>query len=426
MVVERAAAVPTPAPASPSSDATGRACRLGYLSGAPRVSTSLEAEAQGPRAHVLGVIGGFVASGWKVDSFILGDRVPVAISRSRYGVVRHPLSALAADVGRLAMRPVSEGQAWRELSGRVDWVYERLASLQALGRRFHRAGVPWLLETNAILFEEAVVERKSVALARYARRIELAAYRECDVVICVSDTLAHAVAEVAGVPARKIVVMPNAVDTDLFDPDHHPSREGAVFTVGFVGSLAAWQGLEPLLHAIANLRTGAGVRIQVVIAGDGPMRSRLEALTDALQLGDAVRFLGRVSADRVPAVIAQCDVAYSGHLDPQGREVFRSPLKLYEYMAMAKPVLASSMSDARAIVRSDHGFLFPPGDVAALERAILCAFEKRDRLRQMGEAARNEIVARHSWRVRVKGLIASVREILEARPAMRTSAGGVG
>src|SRR5215211_1403332 len=109
------------------------ASRLGFLSGAPRVSTSPRAEAQGPRAHVLGVIGGFESLGWTVRPYIVGDRIPSTISRSKHAVIGSRFTALAADLARLATRQVSEIRAWRELRREVDWVYERLASFQAMG-----------------------------------------------------------------------------------------------------------------------------------------------------------------------------------------------------------------------------------------------------------------------------------------------------
>jgi glycosyltransferase involved in cell wall biosynthesis len=391
--------------------------RLGYLSGGPRVSTHPATEARGPRTHVLGVIGGFRAAGWQVQTFIVGDRMPGVVRDSESRIVHARPAAVAADVGRLVLRQVNGARAWQEMKGRVDWVYERLASFQALGRRFHRAGVPWLLETNAILYEEAVTERKSVVLRQCARKLELEAYRECDAIVCVSRELGDAVCREARVGPDKIIVLPNGVDTNLFDPGRWPPHHVRNFTVVFAGSLVAWQGLEALLRAIAELRDNHGVHVDVVIAGAGPMRGPLETLADALRVMDRVRFLGDVAPDKVPGVIAAGDIGYSGHLDLQGRRVFRSPLKLYEYLAMAKPVLASEMSDTRSLVRDEHGFLFEPGNSEDLQRALLAAIRQRERLPAMGRAGREEIVARHSWNARICELLGAVHQILGTQAA---------
>ena len=79
--------------------------RVAYLSGAPRVSTQPDAEAAGPRAHVLGVIGGFEAAGWKVDRFIVGDQMPRSWSSrgSERRLSGNPVRTLVADLVRLVL-----------------------------------------------------------------------------------------------------------------------------------------------------------------------------------------------------------------------------------------------------------------------------------------------------------------------------------
>src|SRR5262249_7621145 len=146
----------------------------------------------------------------------------------------------------------------------------------------------------------------------------------------ISQALADRLISEMGVPASKIAVISNGVDVHRFDPARiTPHRLAEEFTVLFVGSLASWQGLGVFLRAAARLP------IHVVIAGDGPERSALEKMGNA-------RFLGRVAPDQVPELMAGADVCFSGH------SAFRSPLKLYEYMAMGRPVVSSAVPDAKA------------------------------------------------------------------------------
>ena len=383
--------------------------RLGYLSGAPRVTTRDDAELAGPRAHVLGVIDGFEAAGWTVQRFIVGDRLPTMVARDGERFVRRGwLSTVAADGARLAMRPRSARAAWRGMRGQVDWVYERFALFQALGRPFaRRDGVPWVLETNALLSDEAQRERSSVVLHTLARRLEQEAYLACDVVVAVSAELAERLATSFAIPRRKIVVVPNGVDTARFDPAlTTPRRVTDAFTVVFAGSLAPWQGLDTLLRAM-----GAGVH--VVIAGEGPARAALEALAGERGVADRVHFLGRVAPSDVPALLAGADVCYVGHTDGDQASAFRSPLKLYEYLAMGKPVISSAVPDAvAAIVPGETGWLFPAGDVMALSHVLAAAEGARPCLAAMGEQARREAM-QHSWRARVQQMIADVDIVLD-------------
>jgi hypothetical protein len=99
--------------------------RLGYLSGAPRVSTRPEADLSGPRTHVLGVIRAFESLGWQVTTFIVGDRVPAGwvVGRQTESALRSCwLIRLGADVFRAAIGVVNGWRAVREI-GDVDWVY---------------------------------------------------------------------------------------------------------------------------------------------------------------------------------------------------------------------------------------------------------------------------------------------------------------
>lgn len=370
--------------------------RLGYLSGAPRVSTRADAELVGPRAHVLGVIGGFEAEGWTVSRYIVGDRAPRMVTRNGEQVVRRGwATTLAADGARLVLRERSAAGAWAALGGKVDWVYERFALFQALGAPFARAGVPWILETNALLADEAHRERGSVVLHETARRLERAAYHACSVLVTVSQALADRIVGAMGVPAEKIVVVPNGVDTERFDPARVAARDfGAGFKIVFAGSLVPWQGLDTLIRASVEIPAA-----KIIIAGDGPARAGLESLVRELGVGAQVDFLGRVAPDAVPAVLAGADVCYMGHTDVSD-DAFRSPLKLYEYLAMGKPVVASRVPDAVAtICEGETGFLFAPGDVASLVSALRAA-----------QGARLVVVdrTRHSWQARVADMITAI------------------
>ncbi|HTA75068.1 MAG TPA: glycosyltransferase [Gemmatimonadaceae bacterium] len=375
--------------------------RLGYLSGAPRVTTRSASDAAGPRAHVLGVIDGFERRGWTVSRYIVGDRMPEVVARDGESMLHRGRAwTLAADIARLGLRGRHTSGAWSELGTHVDWVYERFALFQSLGSRFVRHGVPWILETNALLTEEASRERSGVVLTGLARRLERQAYEECTALIAISQALADRLVADMGVPREKIAVIPNGVDVHRFDPARvNTPRAARAFTVLFVGSLASWQGLDVLLRASAQVPD-----VQVTIAGDGPDRAALVALAQQLQI--APRFLGRVSPDDVPALIASADVCYSGH------SAFRSPLKLYEYMAMGRPVISSAVPDAKAaLVDGQTGFLFAPGDVDDLVRALRTAVSARECLDVMGQRARHDAVAHHSWDARVAAICAHVEAL---------------
>lgn len=392
--------------------------RLGYLSGAPRVSTRPEAEASGPRAHLLGVVRAFETLGWEVSPFITGDRVPRewVIQGSEEALGRGVLRRLSADIIRLSLGLLNARRSWNELKDRVDWVYERFTVFQAIGWVFKRHGMPWILETNAPLFKEARNERKSIVLSRVARFLELWAYRKCDVLVCVSAELKEIIVREAGMAPDKILVVPNGVDTVFFDPlKHEPERVFEGFTLVFAGSFITWQGIDLLLEAMADL-SSEGIDIFLVLIGDGPMKKTWQTKAEMLGLTERLKNIGRVPPDQVPRYHAGADIGFSGQVRFADGSMYLSPLKLYEYMAMAKPVVASAFEDARNLVREgETGFLFTPGDKESLKLALRKAYHSRDDLAIMGQRARKLVNDEHSWDSRVKCIIQGVEWIVSGR-----------
>jgi glycosyltransferase involved in cell wall biosynthesis len=394
--------------------------RLVYLSGAPRVSTRPEAEASGARSHILGILGAFEQLGWRVERYIVGDGVPPTwvASGSQQAFSKTLARRLAADVMRMVLGLVNARRARKSFRGRVDLIYERFGAFQALGSTWQRDGTPWVLETNGPLFYEAKVERKSLVLTGIARRMERAAYRQCDLLVCISEALKEIIIDSCGISAEKVVVIPNGVDTLFFDPAwYQPKRLFPGFTVGFVGNLYAWAGLDLLFEAVAELRH-AGLEINTVVVGDGMMRQCWEDQVRRLGLGEHVAFTGRVARPVVPSYIAGFDVGYSGQVAMQIGEMYHSPLKMYEYMAMAKPAIASAFRDAQRVIHDGiDGFLFVPGDKESLKDALRGAYGGRETLEGMGAAARAEVVAHHSWTSRACSLL---REIDRLQGLRRT------
>ena len=394
---------------------------LGYLSAAPTVSTRPEAASAGPRAHILGVANGFRDQGWQVHPFIVGDRVAAGVSN---GAVQRRLESsglvrLAGDAARLLMAARNRATAFTELGDKVDWVYERFATMQVLGHPFKRAGIPWILETQGLFYYETRTERSSVGMPWLAEWIEKRAYRACDALICVSPALRDLVVEQCGIDPEKILIVPNAVELERFDL----SLDGAEryfdeLTLGFVGGLIGWQALDVLMEVMAGLEREEGLKTALVVIGDGAMREAWEARAGELGLADRVRFLGQVPGDRIAGHMAGFDIGYAGAKVMRIGKMYHSPIKLYEYMAMAKPVLAAAFDDARSLVEGrGTGFLFEPDSRDDLARALREAHAARDRLQAMGGSARALIEAEHSWQVRSAAMIRELQRRLERKPA---------
>lgn len=380
---------------------------IGYLSGAPLVSTKPDTLLTGPRTHVLGIMRGLEQHGLWVRTYITGNHLPLsrgggsAAAKSRWSM----LVVLLKDFIRLWLGVLNPLLSRVMLGANLLFVYERLGAFQALGRIFQRNGVPWVLETNAINFVEAKADRNNLMLVQLAKSIEIRAYQQCDVLVTVTHRLKALIVEMAGVDANKILVLPNAVDIDQFTPPSPiaPATPD-VLSIGFVGNLAPWQGLDVLLDALH--RANQQVHIRLIIVGDGQARTALEEQRDALALQDAVKFIGKVTPHEIPHWISQFDVGFSGQQSLQIGVMYTSPIKIYEYMAMSKPLLATRHEDIMALQElGAEGFFYDAGDVDALASLLIDMYHQRDVVRQMGERNRQIIIAHHTWSHRVSQLL---------------------
>ena len=217
---------------------------------------------------------------------------------------------------------------------------------------------------------------------------------------------ANAIAErlvATGVPRERIVVMPNGVDLSVFNPGAvAPTRtqwgvpDGDI-VLGFLGRFAAQKRVDLLLEGLARLPEGVRPD-HVMLAGEGPTMGDARAAVEADPwLRERCRFLGRI--DDTPAFLANLDYLVLPS-DSEGL-----PNVVLEAMAMAKPVIATAVSDVPSMI-GNAGFVVEPGNALALADAIrrmqgLTHAERRDlgsRARQRVEQEYDIVVrAAHFW-----------------------------
>lgn len=271
-----------------------------------------------------------------------------------------------------------------------DVVYERYNLFLLAGLMLkRRTGLPLLLEVNAPLAEERG-KFGGLGLPRLARWAESLAWRGADFVLPVTEVLAGHVRAV-GVPAERIVVVPNGINEAHFAAAPSQAEAKAslgwpeALVLGFTGFVRDWHGMDRVIRWMASDAAPANARLLVV--GDGPVRAELEQLAATLKLGDRVRFTGVVHRDRVPGLVAAFDVA----LQP-AVVAYASPLKLIEYLALGKAIVAPNQPNIAEVLSDDvNALLFEPGDSTGLER-LLARLAHEPALRQrLGQGARDTI-----------------------------------
>ena len=299
---------------------------------------------------------------------------------------------------------------------RPDVIYDRYNSYStAAVRAARQAGLPLILEVNSpVAYERSVYENLQLKLPKLAQRYERNIMRAADRIFAVSTPLKQHLVEAVGVDEDKIRVLPNGADPVRFSPEvsgevvrQRYGLSGRV-VIGFVGILRPWHGVDMLLEALRVVRN-RHPHAHLLIVGDGPMQGELETRAHALGLTDAVTFTGRLTHDQVIAHVAAMDISVSPHAT-----FYASPMKILEYMAMGKAVIAPAMDNIRDILSDQStGVLFTPGDAAALAGALDRVVSNEDMRHALGSRARARVEERFNWRYNAQAV---VNEAARLRP----------
>jgi glycosyltransferase involved in cell wall biosynthesis len=228
--------------------------------------------------------------------------------------------------------------------------------------------------------------------------------RLSDEVFVAFEELRAWVSQYRGETQSTVEVLPNAVDPELFRPmsvggtGHRLGIDDGRFVVGFVGSLSKRHELPTLLRAVSRLEG-----VELVIVGDGDLRTELEDLAAELGILDRAHFEGRVDHGEVPEYIATFDVGYG--VVSEGKA--SNPIKCYEYLACERPVLSSRSSEMTFIEEMNAGYLVDTVTTEAVVEGIRELREAQDR-QSMGVRGRRYVIEHATWEQVGRELLSSV------------------
>ncbi len=329
---------------------------------------------------------------------------PEAFERASFGHDPKLLSAMKKLIPKFVYEALEIGyniQAYLRLrracaSFRPDVIYERYNLYSLAGIWCRRPGrLPLLLEVNAPLARERA-NFGGLGLPALARRLESWVWRSADSVLPVSHVLASEVCA-SGADASRITIIPNGVHPEDFNSTDGETAKRDLnlhgkIVLGFAGFVRDWHGLDSVVDLLASPETPSNLHFLVV--GDGPALDALKQQVERLNIADRITLAGLVDRKRLPSHLAAFDIA----LLPRCVE-YCSPLKLFEYMAAGKAVVAPAQDNVREILEDNvSGILFEPGNCGAMAAAILQVAKDPALGDRLGGAARQLIASRgYTW-----------------------------
>jgi glycosyltransferase involved in cell wall biosynthesis len=276
----------------------------------------------------------------------------------------------------------------------------------AVGERFD---LPVVYEVRGFL-EETWLSRMGAGAEtadRYlaTRAVETAAMRRAAAIVTLSETMRTDILARGGVEADKVVVIPNGVDVDRFQPgprdDALASRLGIELdetVIGYISSFVSYEGIGTLIEAVARLRA-LHRRVRLLLVGDGEDRPALEAIAarTGLKTDGTVIFTGRVPHHEIERYYRTIDIFVVPRTSDRVSQLV-TPLKPYEAMAMARPVVVSAVAALLEIVSDgETGRTFRPDDPDDLARVIGELLDDPAQRARLGHAARAWVAANRTW-----------------------------
>lgn len=261
---------------------------------------------------------------------------------------------------------------------------------------------------------------KPLKYEKLSERIELLNLHAADVVVVVSQPMKDELVA-RGIEPGKILVNPNGVDPDKYSPDINGSDIRTKYSfdnkvvLGFIGTFGKWHGADVLAEAFGLLLERYPhyrQSLRLLMIGDGATMPLVKEKLAQHRVQDLCTFTGMVPQEEGPHYLAACDVLVSPHVpNPDGTPFFGSPTKLFEYMAMGKGIVASDLDQIGEIL--EHGqtaWMVKPGDVESLAEGLRVLIEDEDLRKRLGQAARQEVVGKFTWKQHTAKIIDKLKQ----------------
>jgi glycosyltransferase involved in cell wall biosynthesis len=229
--------------------------------------------------------------------------------------------------------------------------------------------------------------------------------------LTVSQSARRDIARDFGIPAGRLRVVPNGIDTDVFQPLPGIEREPGRIIVTNSADMPL-KGLTYLLQAVAEVLSARN-RLQLVVIGAPQKNGAVERAVRELGIGAVVRFTGRISDSDLVRHYARAGLA----VVPSVYEGFGLPAG--EAMACAVPVISTAAGGLPEVV-GDAGVLVPPANPRALALAIRGLLDHPQQARELGQRGLKRIHRHFSWRRAAQQTVDVYREAIDAHRRFRT------
>ncbi|MEM7037177.1 MAG: glycosyltransferase family 4 protein, partial [Bacteroidota bacterium] len=368
--------------------------------------------------HMREMIAAFRAMGHEVLPVIMGGTEPRGSTEApKQGLVKRVAKTFIPGKTWQSMKDRRLLKFDREAEGRLsravrefqpDMIYERANYMQVSGVRAARRHEVWhVLEMNSPYPEEKVELEGKSGLLHVADEKEAEQLKKSDHIVTVSSSLRDHLIEKHGGYEGKFSVVPNAID-----PAKVKVTEDAVKQVrekyglegkkviGWVGSIQPWHGIQNMIRAFAGLQHEAPDAV-LMIVGSGEGGIDIPKDVDRAKVEKGMVLTGYIPHEEVFAHIAAMDIC----LLPNTKW-YCSPIKIFEYGIMQKPIIASDEAAVRDVMtHEEDGLLIASNEVKALHGALLSLLRNSEKAQQLADSFYAKVQERHTWHANAAAIL---------------------
>lgn len=292
---------------------------------------------------------------------------------------------------------------------KIDFIYERYAFFSFAGSCVAKYNkIPLILEVNEI---SGLKRTRGQVLKGLAGMLERNICLRADAIVVVSSFLKDKIVNI-GIAPDKIIVIPNGVDVTRFNSAISRNKTIEMeynlmnnIVLGFVGNFVKWHNFDLLIETFNDIAKERNLKLMLV--GDGPARSEIQDSINKYVIQDKVLITGSIDHMRIPEFIQLMDICIIPHSNE-----FRSPIKMFEYMAMGKPVVAPKVGPIEQVIDDGvNGILFMPNDKYSFRSCLIDLINDRRKRDELGSNAKNDIMSHYLWKYNADKVLNIVSEI---------------
>ena len=288
-------------------------------------------------------------------------------------------------------------------------IYERYSLFSMAGRAFaNKHRLPFVLEVNSPLVLEATRYR-NLEQSDLACTIEKYLFTTADHIVAVSQAVRDYILGLT--PDARVTVIPNG-----FDPSRFHDQTGRLtdrsclnmfkpgdLVVGFLGAVKPWHGVEELLGLFEQFHADSESLKLAIVGNNKHLSDYWKKDPGGVITAGSVVATGPVDFETVPQYLSEMDILVAPY--PRLSDFYFSPLKVYEYMASGKPIIASAIGQIKEILTDNvSALLITPGNTEELRQAILRLKDDRALRERLGKTARHLAFENHTWHNRLDQL----------------------